>query len=168
VVHLAGGLAEEAMPALMRACDCLVHPYRAEGFGLPVLEAMACGLPAIIPDGGAARDYAGSGTALTVASAPLVASPEAEGMRLVGTPSLVEVQVDELAATLRGAAEDPAAGRELGARATVAARGRHTWGHTAAALLERARALTGACAAVGQDNLKDPGPLPIVGAPGRR
>src|SRR5690606_32077594 len=32
----------DKLPALYAACDCLVHPYRGEGFGLPILEAMAC------------------------------------------------------------------------------------------------------------------------------
>ncbi len=30
------------------ACDAFVAPTRAEGWGLPVIEAMACGLPAIV------------------------------------------------------------------------------------------------------------------------
>jgi glycosyltransferase involved in cell wall biosynthesis len=30
------------------AADCLVHPYRAEGFGLPIAEAMACARPVIV------------------------------------------------------------------------------------------------------------------------
>ena len=30
---------------LLRGADCYVSPYRAEGFNLPVLEAMACGVP---------------------------------------------------------------------------------------------------------------------------
>ena len=29
------------MPGLYTACDVLVHPYRGEGFALPVLEAFA-------------------------------------------------------------------------------------------------------------------------------
>ncbi|MEQ8331830.1 glycosyltransferase [Nisaea sp.] len=32
---------------LYRACDAFVSPFRAEGWGLPVSEAMACGLPVI-------------------------------------------------------------------------------------------------------------------------
>jgi glycosyltransferase involved in cell wall biosynthesis len=36
------GLAE-----LYAACDVLVLPTRAEGWGLPIIEAMACGIPAI-------------------------------------------------------------------------------------------------------------------------
>ena len=38
---------------LYRACDAFVAPFRAEGWGLPVCEAMACGLPVI------ATDYSG-------------------------------------------------------------------------------------------------------------
>ena len=33
---------------LYRSCDAFVMPTRAEGWGLPIIEAMACGLPAIV------------------------------------------------------------------------------------------------------------------------
>lgn len=36
------------MLALYNECDCLLMPSRSEGVGLPVYEAMACGLPCII------------------------------------------------------------------------------------------------------------------------
>lgn len=47
---------------LYTACNCYVHPYRAEGFGLPILEALACGLPTIVPGGGACRDFTNENT----------------------------------------------------------------------------------------------------------
>ncbi|RMF59067.1 MAG: glycosyltransferase, partial [Calditrichaeota bacterium] len=50
-------LAEEEMAGLYTACDVLVHPYRGEGFGLPILEAMACGRAVIVTHGGAALDF---------------------------------------------------------------------------------------------------------------
>jgi glycosyltransferase involved in cell wall biosynthesis len=34
-----------------------VSPYRAEGFNLPVLEAMACGLRCVVTGGGATDDF---------------------------------------------------------------------------------------------------------------
>ena len=50
-------LAFDEIPALYRACDVLVQPYRGEGFCLPALEALACGLPVIVTDGGSTNDF---------------------------------------------------------------------------------------------------------------
>lgn len=44
-----GPLPDAAMPALYRLADALVFPSLREGFGLAVLEAMACGTPAVVP-----------------------------------------------------------------------------------------------------------------------
>jgi glycosyltransferase involved in cell wall biosynthesis len=56
-------LSDAEMAGLMTACDVLVAPYRAEGFCLPVLEAMACGLPVVHPAHGPAPEYTGGGVA---------------------------------------------------------------------------------------------------------
>lgn len=40
-----GYLSDEALTALYRRADILVHPSRYEGFGLQVAEAMASGTP---------------------------------------------------------------------------------------------------------------------------
>ena len=48
VLYLTDDLSEQEMARLYRSCHCLVHPYRGEGFGLPVAEAAACGLPVIV------------------------------------------------------------------------------------------------------------------------
>lgn len=45
------------LAALYRSCDVYVHPYRGEGFGMPILEAMASGLPVIIPNAGPAPEF---------------------------------------------------------------------------------------------------------------
>jgi glycosyltransferase involved in cell wall biosynthesis len=50
-------LSEAELASLYRAADVYVHPYRGEGFGLPILEAMACGLPVVVPDAGPALEF---------------------------------------------------------------------------------------------------------------
>jgi Glycosyl transferases group 1/Glycosyltransferase Family 4 len=47
----AGGLgyvADDELPALYRGAEVFVYPSRFEGFGMPVVEAMACGVPCVV------------------------------------------------------------------------------------------------------------------------
>ena len=39
---------EQDLPAIFRAAFCLAQPSTAEGYGYPPLEAMACGVPAVV------------------------------------------------------------------------------------------------------------------------
>ena len=57
IVLIDEDLSTDELAALYRACDVLVHPYRGEGFAMPVLEAMACGLPAIVTAGGPTDEF---------------------------------------------------------------------------------------------------------------
>jgi glycosyltransferase involved in cell wall biosynthesis len=72
------GLPDEWLPAVYRAASVFAFPSLAEGYGLPVLEAMAAGVPVVMSDievmaevaGSAAlmvppRDVAGWASALT-------------------------------------------------------------------------------------------------------
>jgi hypothetical protein len=57
IVYLHRDMDVEEVASLYRACDVLAHPYRGEGFGMPVLEAMACGLPVIVTAGGPTDEF---------------------------------------------------------------------------------------------------------------
>jgi glycosyltransferase involved in cell wall biosynthesis len=58
----------EELALAYNAADMLVYPSSYEGFGMPVLEAMACGTPAVALDNSAFGEFAG-GVALLLADA---------------------------------------------------------------------------------------------------
>jgi glycosyltransferase involved in cell wall biosynthesis len=60
----AGRVSDDELAALYRGARCLVFPSLYEGFGLPVLEAMACGLPVVTTRGGATEEIAGGAAVL--------------------------------------------------------------------------------------------------------
>jgi glycosyltransferase involved in cell wall biosynthesis len=49
------------MAKLYSAMDVLLNPAMGEGFGVPVLEAQACGTPAIVTDFSAMQEVCGAG-----------------------------------------------------------------------------------------------------------
>ncbi|MGE5656327.1 MAG: glycosyltransferase [Actinomycetota bacterium] len=57
LAYIGDTLSFSEMAQLYQAADAYVSPYLAEGFNLPVLEAIACGLPAICTKGGATDDF---------------------------------------------------------------------------------------------------------------
>jgi glycosyltransferase involved in cell wall biosynthesis len=64
-VRLLGFRNDEDLLELYRAADLLVCPSVSEGFGFPVLEAMACGCPVIAADAGSVPEVC-AGAALLV------------------------------------------------------------------------------------------------------
>jgi glycosyltransferase involved in cell wall biosynthesis len=59
-VRLLGRVEDEALPALYSGAAGFVYPSIYEGFGLPPLEAMACGCPVAVSDIAAHREVFGS------------------------------------------------------------------------------------------------------------
>jgi len=57
-IHFAGFVTERQLLHLYNACDCFVFPSFYEGFGLPILEAMACGRAVACSDTSAMTEVA--------------------------------------------------------------------------------------------------------------
>jgi glycosyltransferase involved in cell wall biosynthesis len=49
-VHFVGFVPDEAMRSFYQTADLFLFPSLLEGFGFPPLEAMACGVPAVVSD----------------------------------------------------------------------------------------------------------------------
>lgn len=58
-VLFTGYVPEDALPLLYNLADCFVLNSHVEGFGMPLLEAFACGCPAVIADDPALVEVAG-------------------------------------------------------------------------------------------------------------
>ncbi|MDP2944017.1 MAG: glycosyltransferase family 1 protein [bacterium] len=58
-VVMPGWAAEEDMPYIMNAAAAFIFPSKHEGFGIPVLQALACGVPTAVSDLSVLREIAG-------------------------------------------------------------------------------------------------------------
>jgi glycosyltransferase involved in cell wall biosynthesis len=63
-VRLLGFVEDEDLPALYRNAALFAFPSLYEGFGLPVLEAMACGTPVVCSDASSLPEVAGNAALL--------------------------------------------------------------------------------------------------------
>ncbi len=93
-VIFTGRVPEEDLPPLYSGADCFLMPSLYEGFGIPVLEAMACGAPVVCSTASSLPEVAGdaaryiealTGESLAEAILHVLSNPEAVGqMRLKG------------------------------------------------------------------------------------
>lgn len=63
-VKFLGFVSDNDLPLLYSGAVCLLYPSRYEGFGLPILEAMACGCPVITSNHGSMVEIAGDAAML--------------------------------------------------------------------------------------------------------
>jgi glycosyltransferase involved in cell wall biosynthesis len=137
-----GDLSFAEMAALYRSCHALVHPYRGEGFGLPIAEAMASGLPVIVPDAGASQDFCDDDVAFLVAARRVALTPSEWTPTAAGS-WWFEPSRQGLAAAMHAVVADPSFAQEKGAAARRRIVERFTWDHAGDAAAARLSELLG-------------------------
>ena len=122
-------ISDDSLGSLYRSADCFVLPTRGEGWGLPILEAMACGLPVIATDWSGQTEFFHGGVGYPLRVRRLVAAnakcPYYLGWRWA------DPDEEHLIALMRYVYEHPGEARQVGARAAQEAAARWTWAHAA-------------------------------------
>jgi glycosyltransferase involved in cell wall biosynthesis len=124
IVSFVSGVTDERIYELYSESELAIVPSLYEGFSLPAIEAMSCGVPLVATTGGAIPEVVGKDNE----TAFLVAPGDSEA----------------LAARIREALDDPDLRAKVGARGRQRVIDNWSWKHTALKTVEQYRALLAA------------------------
>jgi glycosyltransferase involved in cell wall biosynthesis len=119
VVRCASGMSDDELAILYAEAQVAVVPSLYEGFSLPAIEAMACGVPLVATTGGALPEVVG-----TDGDTGLLVAPDDPGALASGIARIMD---------------DPALAARLGAGGRARVLGRFTWEATARGTAEQYR-----------------------------
>lgn len=112
-----GKFSENELRDLLYKSDCFVYPSRGEGFGMTPLEAMATGIPAIVPNAHGISEYFDAEFMYEVKVAEM--SPAVYSRyKGIDVGKMVTCDVDDLARQMRYVYEHQEEARDMGRRAS--------------------------------------------------
>jgi GT2 family glycosyltransferase/glycosyltransferase involved in cell wall biosynthesis len=137
IEYLAQFTGKRELIALYKSADAFVSAHRGEGFGMKILDAMACGLPVITPLFGGPTDYCTPQNCLTVdfTLVPMGDCLDTRALKITNAPHWAEVDVRSLGDQMRRARTAPKDAAALGQRGRDSVIDRFTWEQAAAALI---------------------------------
>jgi glycosyltransferase involved in cell wall biosynthesis len=142
-------LDDAALAALYRGADAFVLPYRAEGFGMPLIEAMACGKPVITTGEGPATEFCSAENSYLIRAAEVsVPDPVPPLGPLSSEWTWFEPDVAALAQTMRHVYEDRDEAAARGRKAAAVIQRSLAWERILPLYLERMARLVGMVAPV--------------------
>lgn len=141
IVYMEDDMDIEDIARVYAACDCLVYPYRGEGFALPVLEAMACGLPVMVSAGGATDDFVNESFGWMIPAKRVSMGNMMISFKLAGDGWVLDPDSEILSGMMRWVSEHPELAKTKGANAAKFAKEYMTWDRMAPLAVERLEAL---------------------------
>jgi GT2 family glycosyltransferase/glycosyltransferase involved in cell wall biosynthesis len=124
--------------SLYKSCDAFVSAHRGEGFGMKILDAMACGLPVITPLFGGPTDYCTTETCFPVelSLVPMGDCLDSRSLSIANRPLWAQPDTRSLGAQMRKVHDEREAAAALGARARETVLDRFSWNQAASRLVE--------------------------------
>ncbi len=142
IVSLVQSLDPVRMAGLYASCQCLVHPYRAEGFAMCIAEGMASGLPVIVTGMGGSADFCNESSAYLIpARAQHLSAREVDQMPTMDFPTYAEPELDALVEWMRHVYEHPQQARSVASKGMSLVRNEFTWDRAAQIAVQRLLAL---------------------------
>ncbi len=127
------------MPCLYRSADCFVTATRGEGWGMPILEAMACGLPTIATNWSAQTDFFNQDVGFPIDVKRLIDAeakcPYYDGFQWA------DPDEEHLSYLMRYVFEHQEEAKEKGMHASEVALNSWTWDNAADKIIERLKAI---------------------------
>lgn len=132
-------IAHHQLGSFLRSADCFVTTTRGEGWGMPILEAMACGLPVIATDWSAQTDFMNAQNAYPIRVKRLI--PAVARCPYYTGFDWADPDEDHLIERLRHVFKNQDEARRTGARAATDAAANWTWERAAQKIITRLEAI---------------------------
>lgn len=131
-------LSKAALLQLHADCDVQLAPFRGEGFAMKICDAMALGLPTLMPAFGGPLAYATPGSFIPLPhdEVPATGGADHDNYFIGRTSYWCEARVDEMTAILRGLPSRREELARIGAQARAHVRGHFTWDESARKLMD--------------------------------
>ncbi len=94
-------ITESKMPNFIKSFDCLVLPTKGEGFGLPILQAMALGVPVIATEYSGCKDMINDSTAFPLKPEGIVIKDNMDNIPQFFRKKWVHVSVSQISKVMR-------------------------------------------------------------------